>query len=115
MIGLEARWRHHSGQAANRSRLELGRATLDTLLAHDRRQGIVLCHAARILLYTAVSAAEATDEVNPDHGERAGELYTECLAANASLRPRFEDEIDLLSRHRESLADRSAAAEIASR
>jgi len=97
LIGLEARWRHQSGQAANRSRLEMGRTTLDELLARDRRLPSVLCHGARIVLYSGIRATDAATQAK--HVSRAHDLFTECLAADEHLRPVFEDDLKLLSQN----------------
>lgn len=96
LTGLEARWHHHQGRSADPDLLERGVETLDALLAKGRRQAIVLCLGARVLVHRAVANPEGP---KPDADRaRARDLFEECLALDDKLQPRFSDDLGMLAR-----------------
>ena len=114
LIGLEARWRERNGRDYDPRQLERGIATLDDLLDRGRRQAVVLCNGARVLLHAAVHADRAP--LKSQRAGRAARLFGECLGADGDLLGRFAEDIELLRTHLEQpvslpAADSDAATE----
>lgn len=95
LIGLEVKWRHDRQEQSDPAKLRRGVEILDGLLARGRRQGIVLCHGARILLYRGISNGSGST-VERDF-ERARQLFDECFELDDDLARRFRDDVQRLA------------------
>jgi serine/threonine-protein kinase len=94
LIGLEARWRHRSGQPADQEKLDRGSELLDSLLDRDRRVAPVLCQGATVLVYRARAGTAPAAVAEAER--RAARLFEECLEKDPPLRAFYESELELL-------------------